>query len=177
MHLLRQSWNSNYCGVYAVGTFLSHLGVRIDRRGARKLFGLQKANGSYEGTTPAELLAALIVSGAVYRPRWKFFRRLDLKAIKDHFARTRTRDQLPSILYFGIIHRRRGEKAMHYTVITECGEYGLRLLDPLGREPRGQTHNVSLTTNSQAPSHLPAIGCPYLVDMRSEAGLLLWQQR
>lgn len=172
---LRQSWSSNYCGVYAAGMFLSLLGTPVSRVDARRLFRLKKRNVDYQGASPSEVVRALRDAGAIANARWQYFRRFSLSSIHRSLAETSTWTQFPSILFFGVIHRQRGLRARHFAVITAADRFGLRLLDPLGQYPPRGEHNVSLIARDPNCSELESIGCNYLVDTRVEAAILLWR--
>jgi hypothetical protein len=177
MAFLRQSWSSNYCGVYAAGMFLSLLGKEVNRIEACSLFHLSETNDEYDGATPLEVVRALRQAGALANARWQFFRRFDLTSIQKSLASKSNWRRFPSILFFGIIHRQRGLRARHFAVITDAGCFGLRLLDPLGRDPANGGHNVSLVASGAGHKELRSVGCNYLVDTRIEAAVLYWRAK
>jgi hypothetical protein len=170
---LRQSWLSNYCGVYATGMFLSLLGRDTSREHAKRLFLLSRANPSYQGASLDDVLVALRSTGIVRTLQWKFFKPFRLQAICDALLDHSDLYGLPTLLYFGIVHKRLGSTAKHFSVITRVERDRLHLLDPLGSR-RAKSHNVSiLQSQSQPLARVQVVGCNYFVNQRAEAALLL----
>jgi hypothetical protein len=168
----RQSWSSNYCGVYATGILLSLLDLETSRESAKELFLLDRFNPGYLGASLDDVRAALKRTGLVRASRWKFFKHFQLKVICDALLNRPHIYPLPTLLYFGIIHGRLGSRAKHFSVITSARRNQLALLDPLAK-PGIESRNVLIREGQPGSSSRPeVIGCNYFVNERAEAALL-----
>jgi hypothetical protein len=173
----RQSWSSNYCGVYAAGILLSLLGRQTSREEAKRLFLLSHTNRDYLGASLDEVSSALIRARSIRFPRWRFFRRLALNDVHRLLVAQDGVTRTPTLIYFGIVHSRLGSKARHFSVITESAYDRLELLDPLAK-PKGSLSNVSLVeTQSNNSSKIQVIGCSYTVNTGTEAAVLTYTPR
>ena len=151
---------------------LSLLGKATSRKQAKQLFLLKHTNPGYTGTSLDDVLIALHKTGFVQASGWKFFRSFRLHEICTALLERSNACRLPTLLYFGIVHRRLGSTAKHFSVVTGVENNRLELLDPLGpHSNRG--YNVLVVPNDSAPTGAQVVGCNYQVNQRVEAALLL----
>ena len=171
---IRQSFRSNYCGVYATGMFLSLLGFPTTRERALNLFNLKRSNPSYEGTNHREIGKVLYSAAQFSFVRWQYYKQFDFTALSASLN-----DQLetygPTLLSFGAIHKNGKWKCTHVAVVI--GVNGrIELVDPLAKPPlRSSGANVSLAIASRQP--VKVLGSSYTINLKSETAVLRWAVR
>jgi hypothetical protein len=169
---IRQSWRSNYCGVYAAAMFLSLLGIATSRERARSLFGIEDEPLPYRGADLSEVGRVVRKHGQLSSAAWRFFPSFSFPALMRELTAQDRGERLPTILWFGIIHPRLPLRAWHTAVVTSVNADRINLLDPLAVKPTGRrAHNVSIL-----PS-LVAVGCRYRIDANVQAAALRWRPR
>ena len=172
---LRQSFLSNYCGVYATGMFLSLLGFPTDRERALDLFKLKRRNPGFEGTDHEEICSVLCRSASFRSLRWHYHAQFDFASLSASLIR-QLKMNGPTLLSFGAIHKNGKWKCTHVVVVVGVGGSRIDLLDPLAK-PRlvSSAANVYLTRSSRQP--IEVVGSSSTINLKSETADLRWAGR
>lgn len=128
---LRQSWQSNLCGVYSTGIFLSAFRVVRNKKEARELFGLGRSTRAYSGTETSEVLEVISRMNFIRSPRWTYLKRFQPERINRVFQAA-VPNGFPTILFFSATQKSRRRTAGHFSVITSTNQKCVTLFDPLG---------------------------------------------
>lgn len=174
-HFIRQSVQSDYCGVYSAGMFLSKLGYRTSREEALRLFDLPRRDRACGGVELGEIAAVLKRAGNLASVRWRFSKQFEFRNIVRTVQHQSTSTGHPTLLWFGIVHRNLMTQAHHVAVVIHAERETLKLLDPLGLPPRPKSpFNVVITSTPGLSGFLPALGSFYYINPRMAAGVLCW---
>lgn len=169
----RQSWRSNYCGVYATAMLLTHLGEPVNsREGAKRLFGLQRTNRiHYKGASLREMFIVLKTTAMFGHLRWTLYARMtSYRFILGVLGQVR---HGPTLLSFDAVSKS-GIRASHVVVVTDYLESGsLCCVDPLAptAPPGPLSGNVVLSPRTGIVT-----GSGYRADPVSKTWLLQWRR-
>jgi hypothetical protein len=171
---IRQSFRSNYCGVYATGMLLSLLGETTTRRRVLDLFGLKRSNADYHGTTHADIAGIFACRANAKWSCWDFYDRFDFALVAKCLNRQLEASGSPTLLSFGAIHKNQEWQCMHVAVVLRATQKVIEMLDPLGNKLDICTNvNVWLLAPDSGRS-IEVIGASYSINDRSQTAILRW---
>jgi hypothetical protein len=164
--VLRQSWTSNYCGVYSTAMLLRAFGHGdFSRPRARRLFGIaERSRGRYPGSSLREVRAVLAKSLSPLRPRWQAYARVDGEAFRRSVARQLSASAATLVSFDAISSS--CVRALHIVLLVGSNADAIECIDPLGRD-RGDSANVVIDSSGYVH------GAPYRVDVSRPTWLLL----
>ena len=169
---IRQSWRSQYCGVYATAMLLSLLGQTTHRHQAKALFLSNRSATAYEGAYLDDISHVLDRSGVIRCVEWLYFDGLRLERLAKRIHGHGRSLMMPSIISFGIIHPVLRVQARHAAVVLWVSNERIELLDSLAPPPAGSSAaNTVLTAPHQV------IGAGYHINARATVALLRWLPR
>ena len=172
---IRQSFLSNYCGVYATGMFLSLLGFPTTRERALNLFNLERSNPNYEGTNHEEIGEVLGTTARFRSLHWHYSGCFDFASLAVSLA-NQIKTHGPTLLSFGAIHKNGKWKCTHVVVVVGVTKNRIALLDPLAKPPLvSWSGNVYLDASSRGSVNV--LGSSYTINLKSETAVLRWAGR
>ena len=174
---LRQSFRSNYCGVYSAGMLLSQLGLLTTRHEALRLFNLKRSNPDYPGSSLEAIATAFTTATDISDVHWEYQRTFDFyrisKSVLTHFQNTAA----PTLISFGAIHKNGKWKCLHVAVVLRASDNRIDLLDPLGQPQFNRGSNVQFVRNDHRGRSVNVIGSSYRIDRQRLTAVLRWTGR
>ena len=171
---IKQSWRSNYCGVYSAAMLLSLLGVTTSRFKALALFDLKRSNPDYLGAHHLEIRSVFSREARVSCSSWRYHKRFNFALVSQLLQRHFRNNGCPTLLSFGAIHKNADSKCMHVAVVVAATDHLIELLDPLGTKPQPDARSNVWLQFADPPLPIRVIGYSYSINQRAEVALLHW---
>lgn len=175
---LRQSFRSDYCGVYATAMLVAALGSPVSRSKALQLFGLygRRERAGFDGTSHEQMREVLLSETGVRRAEWTLDTEFSFNRVCEALRTHVLRAHCPTIITFGAIHRRLGVSCCHAALVTHFDESRIRLLDPLGGSPGVDGFNVTLERSGAAPEDVLTHCATHAVVPAMPSAVLSWER-
>lgn len=170
---IKQSFRSNYCGVYSTGMLLSLLGIPITRADVLTLFELETCNPDYRGATHVEMGTVFATVTKVRSWRWECHKRFDFALVSKSLRAQLQSNDCPTLLSFGAIHKNGKWRCTHGVVAINATHEFIEILDPLGTRPQGNKGNVWFRIGD-GPKSVHVLGTSYSINPASETAVFRW---
>lgn len=174
---ISQSVRSDYCGVYACAMFLTLIGHYVDRRQARTLFGIVSPRSSFNGVTHDNIASVVSDATPLSGIGWHQRSSATYAILYRMLSRQFSRGGGATIVTFGAVYGPERLRCNHAAVAVGFNQKGIRLLDPLGRNPRGrQWWNVLLRPDQDVSGFNLIKGSFYKVNLAEGAAVFRWKR-
>jgi hypothetical protein len=152
---------------------LSLVGIQTTRAEALGLFGLSRSNPSYAGASHNDIGAAFTGESRIRSWRWEYHKRFNFASVSKCLRSQLHRNNHPTLLSFGAIHKNGDWRCLHVVVAIRVTEESIEVLDPLGLPPAGSTGNVWFERGDW-PTPVRVLGNSYSVDPARVTSVLRW---